>query len=55
MTGLTLDDAKTECPAGHPYDSENTRWSAGKRQCRECNREYDRRRYGARFPRKSPV
>jgi hypothetical protein len=43
--------AKTECPQGHPYDEENTRWSwlPGRRQkrlvrfCRACAREHDRR------------
>jgi len=30
---------KTHCPHGHPYDSNNTRYSPnGKRYCRECNR-----------------
>ena len=32
---------KTECPAGHPYDEQNTRIgkSDGKRYCRSCDRE----------------
>jgi hypothetical protein len=29
---------KTHCPVCHPYDSENTRWSRGKRYCRTCGR-----------------
>jgi hypothetical protein len=34
---------KTHCPAGHPYDPENTyRWH-GERQCRKCMRESKRR------------
>lgn len=34
--------SKTACPAGHPYDTKNTRWSKTPsglgRQCRECDR-----------------
>ncbi len=45
--------AVTECPAGHPYDKENTRMTysvkAGKRRpqrsCRTCLREARRERY----------
>lgn len=29
---------KTHCRFGHPYDEKNTRFSAGARQCRECDR-----------------
>jgi hypothetical protein len=36
---------RTHCPAGHPYSLENTRVSAGRRQCRECARENVRARY----------
>jgi hypothetical protein len=37
--------AKTHCPHGHEYTVENTRIrSCGRRACRECCREYDRRR-----------
>ena len=37
---------KTECVRGHPFDDENTyRDPKGRRQCRACSREKDRRRY----------
>lgn len=37
---------KTHCPAGHPYDEENTRFQQnGGRICRECARIRNRRRY----------
>lgn len=35
-----INAAKTHCPKGHPYDTENTRWESGKRHCRSCNREW---------------
>lgn len=39
---------KTECPAGHEYDDENTYIYKGKRGCRKCRqaawRKYDARR-----------
>lgn len=31
--------AKTECPRGHAYSKENTRIYAGRRFCRQCDRE----------------
>lgn len=41
---------KTHCPAGHPYDAENTRRSgqhrAG-RECKECSRVSNVRRYNS--------
>lgn len=39
---------KTACPAGHPYDDENTRWYRGSRRCRACDREQHNARYAAR-------
>jgi hypothetical protein len=37
--------ARTQCPAGHPYDDENTYINpAGKRGCRTCKRARDRQR-----------
>lgn len=30
---------RTHCPAGHPYDIQNTHVRRGKRECRACNRE----------------
>jgi len=36
---------KTHCPQGHAYDEANTRITpAGRRSCRACNRERQRRR-----------
>lgn len=39
---------KTYCPQGHPYDEANTRRSSGRRDCRACHRESDRKRRAAR-------
>lgn len=43
---------KTHCPAGHPYDDENTYRIRGERRCRECmrknSREYQQRRRAKR-------
>lgn len=40
---------KTHCPAGHPYDDQNTyRSKRGGRACRTCHNASDRRRYAAR-------
>jgi hypothetical protein len=38
---------KTRCPAGHPYDEENTVRISGERRCRECLRASGRRTYYA--------
>jgi hypothetical protein len=35
---------KTHCSRGHPYDEKNTRRTNGKRQCRTCGRDHQRRR-----------
>lgn len=40
--------AKTHCPQGHPYDDVNTYLYRGRRGCRACRRESDRRLYAAR-------
>jgi hypothetical protein len=34
--------AKTECPSGHPYDEENTKWYQGRRYCRACHKVHSR-------------
>jgi len=40
--------AVTHCPAGHPYDDENTyRRPDGSRKCRTCHRDAERKRYAA--------
>jgi hypothetical protein len=45
QAGRSGSRAKTECPYGHAYTSENTRWVKGRkpgqqsRQCRTCARE----------------
>ena len=45
---------KTECPAGHEYDDENTYIAPrGDRQCRECRRTKKRERRAANGPRGS--
>lgn len=42
--------AKTHCPQGHEYTSENTYVWSGRRHCRECRRiggrQYDKKRRG---------
>jgi hypothetical protein len=43
-----LQQAKTACPAGHPYTGDNVITSAGYRQCRTCRREQARRAYQRR-------
>lgn len=42
--------AKTHCPQGHPYDTENTFWrnDGNGRKCRACMREQARRRNAKR-------
>lgn len=39
---------KTECPAGHPYDAENTMHTSRGRRCRTCHRDR-KRAYDARM------
>lgn len=34
-----LNSLKTECAQGHPFDAENTNYSATQRVCRACKRE----------------
>jgi len=42
-------DFDTHCVNGHPWSAENTyRYPTGKRHCRACNREGQRRRYERR-------
>lgn len=40
--------ARTECPAGHPYDEANTYEHGGHRYCRACNTASAARRRAAR-------
>lgn len=42
-----INGAKTHCPAGHPYDEQNTHVYDGRRYCRACNRQIPRRRRAA--------
>lgn len=35
--------SKSHCPNGHPWDERNTAWSGGRRVCRKCSVEYQRR------------
>lgn len=39
---------RTHCRKGHPYDESNTYRYKGRRYCRACNRETQRRRYAAK-------
>lgn len=41
--GPSAQNARKEgCPAGHPYDEDNTRWEREKRHCRACHRSWQR-------------
>lgn len=40
---------KTHCPAGHPYDEENTRKYRGMRYCIECTNRRNRENSNPRF------
>jgi hypothetical protein len=47
---VSLCSLRTHCPKGHPYAGENlfvrtTGSRAGRRECKSCRRDYDRRRY----------
>ena len=44
LTFIAAQVQRTHCPQGHPYSPENTRVNRGKRQCRTCDREAQRRR-----------
>lgn len=39
-----LNAAKTHCPQGHPYSGDNLVVKRGRRECRECRREYQQKR-----------
>ncbi len=36
--------AATACPQGHPFDDSNTGWKNGRRQCKACAADRQRRR-----------
>src|SRR4029077_7308465 len=38
-------EKKTHCPAGHPYNDENTAWYSNRRHCRTCERTRALARY----------
>jgi DNA-binding CsgD family transcriptional regulator len=42
--GTHASSNRTECPHGHPYDSENTIRFRGRRSCRACRNRMRRRR-----------
>jgi hypothetical protein len=45
LSPSSINARKTHCPQGHPYSAENTYTDPkGKRHCRACMREADRRR-----------
>lgn len=45
-----INSLKTECPAGHPYDAENTYVDKrGKRYCNECGRQRSKARSREKF------
>lgn len=42
--GVTAINArKTHCVHGHRFSAENTRWKGGRRVCRACHNEYNKR------------
>lgn len=43
LRGDNWESRKTHCPQGHPYNAANTRHYRGRRYCRTCNREAERR------------
>lgn len=45
MHGTHPESKKTECPSGHLYTPENTRWKGRKRDCKTCHRERESARY----------
>lgn len=45
LTSGQQQSAKTSCPAGHPYDAENTYRYKRQRHCRACRRVRDRAAY----------
>lgn len=45
QTVSALHAAKTHCPHGHEYDTENTFFRKGSRECKTCVRATDRARY----------
>jgi hypothetical protein len=57
LRGMEARGVLHACPHGHPYTPENTYWkggrSTGKRQCRTCDRE-SQRRYRGRHPERFP-
>lgn len=50
-TNVGANAAKTHCPAGHSYDSENTYQYGGHRICKTCTRDRGAARYAAKVGR----
>lgn len=50
-TAVSANAAKTECPQGHPYDTDNTYNYNGHRICRTCTRERGAARYAEKVGR----
>lgn len=42
LTPAAANLAKSHCPAGHPYDTENTYVHQGRRHCKTCQRDRTR-------------
>lgn len=53
--GVPIREFKTHCPAGHPYDAENTRVYNGCRSCKTCHRESSRKRWEQQKPGPRPL
>lgn len=46
-TIVSVESAKTHCSNGHEFNAMNTNYARGKRHCRVCGRDYQRKRRAA--------